>query len=277
MKDLLNRLFPRDEEVVGRSSKFVERGLEALRLVRDDHAVAMGSVRRVPSHFELRVSPEHFEALQGMDALRDMAFFFKDELMKDLAPQKMRTFGDHTVRVGIAPDPALGTNELYAVILNPERKSATDRRPEGPTAPAGPDATRILGIEPEPPIEDQAPTTALGDVRKQQEWGWNLTIRFPDGHTHDERLDHNRWIVGRRGSTGTLPPGTRKLDLDLPTTVSREQLAVELDADTALLRRIGKASVGFKDGTTLAENESRRIELGEAFFVEGVEMKIVGR
>lgn len=275
MRDILNKLFPRDEEEK-RSSKFVERGLEALRLVRDENTVAMGTVRRVPSHFELRVSLQHYDTLQGMDALRDMAFFFKDELMKDLNAEKMRTFGDHTVRVGIAADAALGPNELYAVVLNPERVAEPVRRTAQRAAPAAPDATRVLGTEPEP---DESPTVAFAaDAPKQEEekkWGWNLSLRFPDGAVHQERLDGERWVIGRRGGTGALASGFRKLDLDLPATVSREQLSIELDHDTVLLKRIGKAAVGFKDGTTLAAGESRRLELGTPFYVEAVEVVII--
>lgn len=280
MRDILNKLFPKDEEE-RRSTKFVERGMEALRFVRDDHSMVMGSMRRVPSHFELRVSPQYYETLKGMDAIRDMAFFFKDELMKDLKAERLRTFGDHTVRVGISADPALGPNELYAVVLTPDRPAEAPRGSGRPAAPAPPDATRVLGAE---PAADEAPTVALEPEhaapardekpKEEERWGWNLTLRFPDGSQHRERLDGERWIIGRRGGTGGVPPGFRKLDLDLPATVSREQLAVELDPETFLLKRIGKAEVGFGDGASLAPEESRRLELGTPFFMEGIEVTI---
>lgn len=288
MREILNKLFPKDEEQK-RTSKFVERGLEALRLVRDDHAVAMGTTRRVPSHFQLRVSPQHYDMLQGMDALRDMAFFFKDELMKDLNAEKMRTFGDHTVRVGIAADAALGANELYAVVLSPERAAEPRRRADRADSSANaapPDATRILGQElpqDESPTvvfsgSDSAPDASAAAAEAPngtEQWGWNLSLRFPDGTVREERLDGERWVVGRRGGTGALPAGFRKLDLDLPATISREQFSVELDRETLLLKNIGKAAVIFRDGTSLAANESRRLELDTPFFVEGIEVKIV--
>ena len=279
MLELINRLFPKDEGE-RRSSKFVERGLEALRLVRDNHAVAMGQIWRTPSSFELRVSAGHYESLAGMDALHDMSFFFKDELMKDLADKGMRTFGDHTIRVKIAADPVLGSNELYAVVLNPESPSVrAGEAGRGNTSqtPPGPDATRVLEDEPEQPVSNADATMVLPEDEPAVSpvpVGWTLMMRFPDGRTHSEHLDSEKWVLGRRGSTGEVRQGYQKLELDVPLTVSREQLLLELDGDTFLLRRIGKADVGLESGDLLGENESRRLGMDEPFFLEDIECRI---
>lgn len=292
MFDLLNALFPKDEEE-RRSSKFVERALDALRMVRDEHSVAMGTVRRAPSNLELRVSQSQYETLTGMDALRDMCFFFKDELMKDLAKHGMRTFGDHTIRVGIAPDSILGPQEIYAVVLNPERRP--EERPsaaKGARSVPAEDSTRVFDepdMSGEPGAADA--TLVLGDAadaehETEPEAGREslpeptpparLVVRYPDGRTQEEPLPSNRWIIGRRGSSGgDRGDGVRKLDLDLPTTVSREQLAVELEESTLLVRRAGKADVTLYDGTLLEEGGTRRIEYGRSLIVEGVEFEFV--
>lgn len=278
MLELINRLFPKDEEE-RRSSKFVERGLEALRLVRDGHAVAMGKIWRTPSSFELRVSTGQYESLAGMDALQDMSFFFKDELMKDLAGKGMRTFGDHTIRVRIASDPVLGSNELYAVVLNPEASSpvADSGHSRNYSQPSGPDATQVLDQEPEPVVEQPDATMVLPDeepVLPVQPVVWSLLIRFPDGRTHNEPLNSDKWVLGRRGKTGEARQGYHKLDLDVPLTVSREQLLLELDGDTFLLRRIGKADVVLRNGDLLGEDESRRLDPDESFFMEDIEFRL---
>lgn len=278
MLDILNKLFPKDEEE-RRSSKFIERGLEALRMVRDSHTVAMGELRRTPSNFELRVSTEQYALLTGMDALRDMSFYFKDALMKDLATHGMRTYGDHTIRVAIAPDAVLGPNEIYVVVLNPERKSTEQsERSTRVAKPAPPDdATRVLAEEGKPEEQIDATVVLSQDVGNKPVVTqiWNLTLRFPDGRTIRERLNGSKWILGRRGSTGSSLAGYQKIELDLPLTVSREQVALELDQQTMVLRRIGKAPITFANGDELGEDESRRLETDQPFFIEEIEVRIL--
>lgn len=280
----LEKLFPKDSEEP-KTSKLADRALEALRLVRDDHSFAMGNVQRVPSRFELRLSQEQYDMMQGMDALRDFTFFLKDELMKDLANEGMRTFGDHTIRVAVESDAALGENELYAIVLNPDHGDARPagegeapraRGGEGPARPKAPDSTLVLGEEEEEPAEDEAPTVTLsGDATAAQpERTYKLTVRYPGESNVERYLNGDRWIVGRRGRSGSpLPPNYHKLDLLLPSTISREQIRLELDPASILVERLGKAAVRFEDGAVLGEGESRRIEFGQPFFIEGIEFR----
>ncbi len=279
MSGLLEKLFPKDE-VRKPSSKLVERGLEALRLVRDEHAMMMGTVRRVPSHFELRLSPGKHEELVRMDALRDLEFHFKDELMKDLATEGSRTFGDHTIHVRIAPDPALGEKELYGMVLNPERRPSTTapaRENRGSGTPSDADATRVLEEEISEPVEDSGETATV-IVGESEPVGprYRLNLRFPDGTERREEPEGDRWIIGRRGHSGTpVPEGYRKVELDLPTTVSREQIRVEIEPDSLLVTNIGKGIVAFPDGTLLQGGDSRRMRPGDVLLLEGVGLSVV--
>ena len=276
MRGLIDRLFPKDVEQKP-SSRLVERGLEALRLARDEHAVTMGSTRRVPSHFELRFSPNRREKIAGMGALSDMEFFFKDELMKDLAAESMRTFGDHTLHVRVADDPGLSDNELYAIVLNPERRSRpTDHTGGLPISKPDlhDDATLVLEAQSTDHETDESATLVLDDGEDRFSCPI-LRIRFPNNPFMERELHGDHWIIGRRGSSGTpLPDGFQKLDLDLPTTASREQIRLEIDSSSVLITRIGKGAIIFPDSKDLNPNESRRVELGASFFVEGVELCI---
>ncbi|MGE3800176.1 MAG: hypothetical protein AB7H80_04085 [Candidatus Kapaibacterium sp.] len=276
---LLEKLFPKDE-VQKPSSKLVERGLEALRLARDERGMMMGDVRRVPSHFELRLSTNRYEELVRMDALRDLEFHFKDELMKEMAVEKSRTFGDHTLHVRIAADPGLGDKEIYAMILNPERRPAVGGGQQSrSTGQVSEDATRVLSDDvemPEEPMEEgDAATVMLGDAEPVPPT-YRLHLRFPDGTEREEDSGGSRLIVGRRGTSGTpIPENFRKVELDFPTTVSREQLRLEIEDHSVLVTNIGKGTTSFTDGQVLAGGESRRIRVGEPIVVEGVEVRVV--
>ncbi|MCB0711927.1 MAG: hypothetical protein KDD67_06325 [Ignavibacteriae bacterium] len=276
---LLEKLFPKDE-VQKPSSKLVERGLEALRLARDERGMMMGDVRRVPSHFELRLSTNRYEELVRMDALRDLEFHFKDELMKEMALEKSRTFGDHTLHVRIAADPGLGDKEIYAMILNPERRptgggAVQQNRSAGQVSE---DATRVLSDEvemlEEPMEEGDAATVMLGEVQPTPPT-YRLHLRFPDGTEREEDAGGSRLIVGRRGTSGTpIPENFRKVELDFPTTVSREQLRLEVEDHSVLVTNIGKGTTSFADGQILGGGDSRRIRVGEPIVVEGIEVRV---
>ena len=276
MRGIIDKLFPKDLEQKP-SSKLVERGLEALRLVRDEHAVMMGTARRVPSHFELRLSPHRHEGVAGMDALRDMEFFFKDELMKDLTAENMRTFGDHTIHVRIADDPGLNDNELYAIVLNPDRRSrSAEHKAHGVAnqSHVPDDSTQVLAALPAEQEPDESVTVVLDKIEDPMP-SYNFQVRPPDSSFATTELRGEHWVIGRRGSSGNpLPEGFQKLDLDLPTTVSREQVHVEIDSSSVLVTSVGKGRVTFADDHALNQNESRRIEFGASFFVEGIEMRV---
>lgn len=283
MKSILDRLFPRDSGPKG-SSLLVSRGLEALRMARDARAVMMGDVRRTPSHLELRISTPLHDELTGIDALNDLAFHLKDELMKDLAGEKGRTFGDHTVHVTIAPDSSLGENELYAMVRNPERQRAEKKGKGGPVespssagrAEAGDDATRVLRPEPDVEIieddEDDGRTMVL-DMNDRPVA--TLTVNRPDG-SRDHVTCSSRQIVIGRTATGDrpMPEGFTKLDLDLPPTVSREQIAVTIDDDGWHVERLGSGGVSLIDGTTIEKGEGRRLSFADPVILDGVAIRV---
>ena len=287
MKSLLDRLFPRDTTPRG-SSLLVNRGLEALRMARDSRAVMMGDVRRTPSHLELRISTPLHEEMSGIDALNDLAFHLKDELMKDLAAEKGRTFGDHTIHVTIAPDSSLGENELYALIRNPERRAGSAPTPaaspkEGeaaaPSRPATPDApsdeaTRVLRPaeveEPEP--EDDARTVVL-DMESLPIA--TFVVNHPDGTRARVEAPSTQVVIGRASQRERpLPEGFTKLDLDLPPTVSREQIAVTIDDDGWRVERLGSGSVNFIDGSTLERGEARRLSFADPVILDGIALRV---
>lgn len=284
MKSLLEKLFPKDEPA-GSSNRLVQRGLEALRLVRDSRAVSMGNVRRTPSHYELRIASGLYDELSDIDALNDLAFHLKDELMKDLASEKGQTFGDHTIHVRIAQDSSLAENEIYAVVRNPERgakqdgsaagqKSADPVRSDRPRRPA-PDeeATRVLGLGATTDDGDEDRTMVLGTQTPPQLG--TLRVNRPDGSREGLPLSSERFVVGRAGESGRgIPEGFDKIALDLPKTVSREQIAVTLDADGWLVERIGNGGVSFIDGTSLEPGASRRLSYTDPVILDGVALRV---
>lgn len=278
MKSIFDKLFPKEEQNRP-SSKLVDRGLEAIRLIRDEESVTMGTVRRTPSHFELRVSPAQYQHLEGIDAMRDVEFYLKDELMKEMAAEGGRTFGDHTIHVRVAADESLNDNEIYAVILNPDRTPG--KKGDGPPVaaaphvPSGPDATRVLGdVSPVDEPSDDDRTVAV-DAGGKPRLVHVVVVTFPDGSTHRETLTADKVVLGRKGSTGApLPAGFAKVDLPLPSTVSREQLSIELDGPAYRVTRIGKGEVTLADGSTLEQGASRRIGFGGIIKMNGVELTI---
>jgi hypothetical protein len=269
----LDKIFPSDDGGQ-RTNALVEQGLQALRLARDERAFTMGDVTRVPSRLELRISPERFDELKAMDARRDLEFFFNDELMRDLAAENMRTFGDHAVHVTVAADPDLGPDEMYAEVLAPEAGAAV---PEAPSragrAPAprssNEDATRVIGAPDEGPS-----TVAIPSAPHAQPPTYRLLAKGPGGFELRETLEGRHWIVGRRGSSGKpIPAGYRKLDLDVRETVSREQVKVDLMDDRLQLERIGKGAVSI-GSDQLGDGERRMLPLGAPFTIGEYELTI---
>jgi hypothetical protein len=271
----LEKVFP-SEDGGGKTNALVEQGLEALRLARDERAFTMGDVRRVPSRLELRLSPERFDELKGMDASRDLEFFFNDELMKDLSAEGMRTFGDHAVHVTIAADPDLGPDEMYAEVLAPEAGGPPGGEPgerHRPGQRPAPDATRVMG-DPADEEHHGASTVAIPPAPRLPVERWTLRITGPGGFNHTERLEGRGWIIGRRGSTGRpVPTGYRKVDLDVRETVSREQVKVDIMEDRLQIERIGKGVVSAR-GEDLREGERRLIPLGSSFMIDQYELVI---
>jgi hypothetical protein len=271
-RDLIEKMFPSDEGRK-RTNELVTRGVEALRLARDERGFAMGDTMRVPSRLELRLPQDRYDELASMDAMRDLEFFFNDELMKDLAAEKLRTFGDHAVHVTIAVDPSLQPDEIYAMVLTPENemgKRGSVRlagSPQGRGA-AAQESTRVLG-------DESASTQTLDAATRGYGAAYHLRISGPGGYSHEERLEGAHWIIGRRGSSGRpLPAGYRKLDIEVRETISREQVKVDLFDDRIRIERIGKAPVGLSKRDLLGEGENRVLALGAPFVIEDYEVVI---
>ena len=268
----LDRFFPSDDGG-HRTNALVEQGLQALRIARDERAFTMGDVTRVPSRLELRISPERFDELKSMDAARDLEFFFNDELMRDLAAEGMRTFGDHAVHVTVAADPDLGPDELYAEVLAPDAgapsRASSGARVGGPGSRPPDDATRVMGGS------DEGPSTiAISSPEPASQEAYQFHMKGPDGVNVDERLDGSRWIIGRRGSSGRpIPVGYRKLDLDVRETVSREQVKIDFMEDRMQIERIGKGFMAVGNDE-LREGERRIIPLGVSFMIGEFEVMI---
>jgi hypothetical protein len=235
----------------------------------------MGDTMRVPSRLELRLPQERYDELSSMDAMRDLEFFFNDELMKDLAAEKLRTFGDHAVHVTIAVDATLQPDEIYAVVLTPENEPGKRSgvrlagSPQGRAAAGSShDSTRVLG-------DDSASTQTLDAATRGYGSAYHVRISGPGGFSHEERLEGTHWIIGRRGSSGRpLPAGYRKLDIEVRETISREQVKVDLFDVRIRIERIGKAPVGLSKRDLLGEGENRVIALGAPFVIEDYEVVI---
>src|SRR5690606_28093010 len=87
------------------------------------------------------------------------------------------------------------------------------------------DSTRVLGGG------DAAATVAFASAPVVRP-SYRLRVEGPDGFAVEEILTGSCWVLGRTGSSGRgLPPGCRKLDLDLRGTVSREQVKLEISDD----------------------------------------------
>ena len=245
------------------TSELIERGLEALRIARDERGLSVGSNTLVPSRLELRLPQMRYDELAEMGAVRDVEYYFNDELMKDLAAEKLRTFGDHPVYVTIAADSSLQPNEIYAAVMSPEGGAFV----EPAMTPAPFDRTSVLGEQGLPPIPPR-PEAAVGS-------GLRLTLRGA-GVGSERTLEGTRWIIGRQGSSGRpLPDGYRKVDLDLPPTVSREQVRVDLiGGDRLRIERIGKAPMTVHGGERLGEGENRLVPVGAPFQIEDREIVI---
>jgi hypothetical protein len=262
-RSLFDVIFPSGE---GRkkTSELIERGLEALRVARDERALAVGNVTLVPSRLELRLPQVRYDELAEVGAVRDVEYFLNDELMKDMAGGELRTFRDHPVYVTVSADTSLQPNEIYAAVLPPQ--SAEEELAMSPSGSVPRDRTSVLGEGgfPEPmPVAPQGRT------------GYRLVFR-EEGRNHELHLDGRRWIIGRRGSSGRpLPEGFQKVDLDFPPTVSREQVRVEMIAEDRMrIERIGKAPVLLHGTEELREGETRLIPLGARFQIGDYEVAI---
>ncbi|MDB5033148.1 MAG: hypothetical protein JWQ98_389 [Chlorobi bacterium] len=257
-RSLLDTLFPRGD-AKKKTSEMIDRGLDALRAARDERALSAGAATLVPSRLELRLPQIRYDELAEMGAVRDIEYFFNDELMKDLSSDRLRTFGDHPVYITIAADTSLQPNEIYAAILRPD-----DGKEEEYDIPAGrhaaPDRTSVLGEAP-----PAAPSVGLLRI-----------IVKGNGKVRERVLEGRRWIIGRQGSSGrTLPEGFIKVDLDLPPTVSREQARIDLIADDRMrVERIGKAPMLLGGGESLPEGESRLLPVGATFSIDDHQITI---
>jgi hypothetical protein len=268
LRNLLDTLFPVGE-AKKKTSEMIERGLEALRAVRDARGFVTGNTRLVPSRLELRLAQARYDELAEMGAVRDIEYYFNDELMKDMTAAKMKTFGDHPVYVTIAADTALQTNEIYAAVLTPENDDAMPA-PAGHTSEVF-DRTSVLGEEsiaaagPHHDAPAAAPTLRL--------------VVSEAGRVREVPLEGRRWIIGRRGTSGRdLAEGYRKVDVDLPTTVSREQVRLDLiGGDRLRIERIGKAPVLLHGGEELRAGENRLLPLGGTFVIDTVTLSVVAR
>lgn len=270
LRDLIDKIFP-TEEGRRKTNELVERGLEALRIARDERAFTMGSVTRVPSRLELRISQERFDDMKGMDAVRDLEYFFNDELMRDLTAENMRTFGDHAVHVTTAIDTSLGADEIYATVLAPESGKAERAAGDSFGArPDLPDSTRVLG-------NDDAPATVALDMQpeRQPQTSARLVMIAPGGVRSEEQLNGRQVIIGRRGASGRpIPAGYRKVDLEMRETVSREQLRIELGEGTFVVTHIGRTPVTIGNRESLAEGESRTLSYGTPVYIDEYELVI---
>ncbi|MEP7217401.1 MAG: hypothetical protein ABI876_00710 [Bacteroidota bacterium] len=262
-RSLLDTLFPKGD-AKKKTSEMIDRGLDALRAARDERALSAGAATLVPSRLELRLPQIRYDELAEMGAVRDIEYFFNDELMKDLASDRLRTFGDHPVYITIAADTSLQPNEIYAAILRPD--DGKEEQDFSAGRHAAPDRTSVLGEEP-PVSRNPPPASSAGLLR---------IIVKGNGKVRERPLEGRRWIIGRQGSSGrTLPDGFLKVDLDLPPTVSREQARIDLIADDRMrVERIGKAPMLLGGGELLPEGESRLLPVGATFTIDDHQITI---
>ncbi len=260
-RSLLDTILPKGD-ARKTTSELIERGLDALRSARDERGLAVGANTLVPSRLELRLPQMRYDELAEMGAVRDVEYYFNDQLMKDLGAEKLRTFGDHPVYITIAADSSLQPNEIYAAVLSPE--GGVYEAPRG--APAPYDRTSVLGEESVPVAPLRSEGQSRGALR--------LIIRGAGGG--ERMLEGTRWIIGRQGSSGRpLPEGYRKVDLDLPATVSREQVRIDMiGGDRMRIERIGKAPLRISGGEELREGENRLLAVGAPFSIGDQELVI---
>jgi hypothetical protein len=202
--------------------------------------------------------------------VQDIEYYFNDELLKDMAAGRMKTFGDNPVYVTIAADPSLQPNEIYGAVLTPEKEDA----PPVPTGRAAEifDRTSVLGEEVIAAPQQQHQHVPAGPPVLR-------LVTSQGGRTRELPLEGRRWILGRRGSSGReTVEGYRKIDLDLPTTVSREQVRLDLiGGDRLRIERIGKAVVRLANGEELPEGENRLLPLGAGFYIEDFAFSVIAR
>lgn len=262
-RSIFDVIFP-SGETKKKTSELIERGLEALRGARDERALSVGAATLVPSRLELRLPQIRYDELAEVGAVRDVEHFLNDELLRDLAAHSLRTFGDRPVYITITSDTSLQPNEMYAVVLSPE-----SGLPEpGNAAQSAPpyDRTSVLGEEGIP-----QPVAAAPDMPQ----GYRLVVRA-EGKLRELHLSGSRWIIGRRGSSGRpLPEGYSKVDLDLPPTVSREQIRIEMiAADRMVIQKIGQAPVLIHGSEELREGEQRLVSIGSIFHIGECELRL---
>jgi hypothetical protein len=266
LRKLIDTLFPSGDRT-GDAGALIERGLEALRRERDERAITMGKQRMVPSRLELSLSQPLYDELAELAGVRDVEYFLNDELMKDLRLDRIKTFSDLPVHVTLAVDTSLAANEIRASVLAPE----SELRPD-PTMPSGGtpyDRTAVLG-------QDDALLARANQPQANSQPSYRLVLRQNGIAIGSASLSGRHWIVGRRGVSGrALPEGCVKVDLDLPPTVSREQLRIDLiDAERMRLQCIGQGGTSLGDGDRLALDENRLIAVGVPIFVEEYELVI---
>ena len=275
LRGILDALFP-SWDGRKKTSEVIERGLEALRAARDARGVMTGKTLLVPSRLELRLPQARYDELAEMGAVRDIEYYFNDEMMRDLTGSRMKTFGDHPVYITIAADTSLQPNEIYATVLTPETEDAI------PVAAGSAgeifDRTSVLGEEAIAPGSFQHQAAAVPASGPTPAPMLRLVIN-EGGSSREMMMEGRRWIIGRRGTSGqALADGYRKIDLDLPTTVSREQVRLDLiGGDRLRIERIGKAPVRLSGGEDLQPGENRLLPLGAQFFIEEIVFAVIAR
>jgi hypothetical protein len=269
LRGILDTLFPAGDGKK-KTSEMIERGLEALRAARDARAFVTGKTTLVPSRLELKLPQARYDELAEMGAVRDIEYYFNDELLKDLTAGKMKTFGDNPVYITIGVDTSLQPNEIYAAVLTPENDDAVPVVP-GRQAEVF-DRTSVLG--------EEAIAPAAGQLHPQSSAAPTLHLVISEGgRIREMPLEGRRWIIGRRGTSGReLAEGYRKVDVDFPTTVSREQVRLDLiGGDRLRIERIGKAPVRLTTGEEIHPGENRLLPFGGQFLIEEMTLSIVAR
>ena len=287
-RSLIDMLFPSSDETIERS-QFVQESLRSLRMVRDERALLMGSTKRIPSRYELRINPEQFDQLKGMHAISDLEVFLTNQLMKESSAGEMRTFGDHLLRVTIACDDALTSGEMYTAVLTPETKPpasphltahpAPHRTAHQPIGGAfANDATRVLGeveSRSESPSERQReslPTPAQPPPPSP----WRIVVEWEGEVIANAQLPQGFWIIGRRGNPRpALPQNHHSLELDLRETVSRHQLRLEVHDDWVVVEQIGKGRVSVGQNDPLRPGFPRTMLPGTELQVEGYTIRLL--
>lgn len=284
-RTLIDTLFPSSDGTIERS-QFVQESLRSLRMVRDERALLMGSTKRIPSRYELRISAEQFDQLKGMHAIRDLEIFLTDQLMKESSAGGMRTFGDHLLRVAIACDDALTSGEMYTAVLSPEIKQSPLQRPFAPHLaahqPTGraieEDATRVIGEygnQSESHHENQSELLPA-PAQPPLPIAWRIVVEQDGRAIANAQLSQGFWIVGRRGTPRPLlPHNHRSLELDLRETVSRHQLRLEVHEDWVVVEQIGKGKAFIGQDDPLRPGFPRTMLPGTELQLEGYTIRLL--